>query len=990
MIAPRATRLVRVPDLGAFRRVVIGLSREGDVTAIRRRAILLPSQAAAEQLRRGLEDDARARDARALVLPHLLTRGAWVDLLAADLGDARPRLFAAEREALLGAASRAAVEAGAVPPFTLRPGLIARMLEFYDSVRRHLRTIDDFERVATAELERDADSDRGAARMLEQTRFLVAAFRGYEAQLRARGAADEHVSRRALIDAPSSPFTHVIVTVGDRAGDPFGLWPSDFDVLTRLAGLERLDVVATESELASGLLPRLRTWLPGIDEVSEAADAAAAPRLTAPDEPAGATFWRFRDREEELAAAVRRIKTAARAHPDRPLARTAVVYKRPLPYVYLARQLFPSAGVPFQAFDALPLAAEPFAALLHLVAECVETEGSRAALVALLRSPHLRIEEDGHPIDGAAVAALDRALADGRYLAGAADLGRLVDAWAGPPAGAGDGAGRPANTRLLRAGRAALAMAEPLVALREDAPPTRHLDGLLTFLAAYERRPDPAHPHGERHLRARGAVLHALTALRDAEARLDDAPRPFADTMAAVRRWIERQTFSPRCGSSGVQLVDARAARFGAFDTIHLVGLSDRDWPESAERNIFYPPSMLASLGWPAEADVRASERAAFEDLVHGAARDLIVSSITLDDDAIVEPSPFLEDLSQSGLPVTREAMAPPARMFLHDALLADPIEPGALEAAPAAWLGLRQMRSSADDARFHGRADPVRKARHKVSALDQYLACPFVYFAHQVLRLDEEPDDEESLGPKAQGRFVHAVLEAFFQAWQAGGHGAITVATLDEARALFGEIVEAQLPSLPEHDAALQRTRLLGSPVAPGLGDVVLLAEAVQDRGAPILERRTEFSLDGPTMLRAGDRTREVVLAAKADRLDLFADGTFRVIDYKLSKAPDLKHVVQLPAYAAAARQRLDGFRGRQWRAAEAAYIAFGRGGQYAPLAANAAQFDAALAEGEARLVDAVEKIERGEFPPKPAEKRRCRTCPFSPVCRKDIVDDD
>ena len=990
MIAPRATRLVRVPDLRAFRRAVSGLCREGDVTAIRRRAVLVPSQAAAEQLRRGLEDDARAGGARALVLPHLLTRTAWIDLLAADLRDSRPRLGAAEREALLGAAARAAVEAGAVPPFTVRPGLVARMLEFYDDVGRHLRTIDDFERVATTELERDADGDRGAARMLEQTRFLAAAFRGYEAQRGARGAADEHVSRRALLAASTSPFTHVIVTVGDRAGDPAGLWPSDFDVLTRIAGLERLDVVATESELASGLLPRLRTWLPGLDEVSEAAGAAAAPRLTAPDEPSGATCWRVRDREDELAACVRRIKAAARAHPDRPLARTAVVYKRPLPYVYLARQLFPSAGVPFQAFDALPLAAEPFAALLHLVAECVETDGSRAALVALLRSPHLRVSADGHPIDAAAVAALDRALADGRYLAGAADLRRLVDAWSGPAAGAGGGAERQVDRRLPRAGRAALAMVEPLVALRADAPPTRHLDGLLTFLAAHQQRSDPAHPLSERHLRARAAVLQALTALRAAQARLDDAPRPFADTIAAVRRWIERQTFAPRCGSSGVQLVDARAARFGAFDTIHLVGLTARAWPESAERNIFYPPSILASLGWPAEADVRASERAAFEDLVHGAACDVIVSAITLDDDAIVEPSPFLEDLSQSGLTVTREAPAPSARMFLHDALIADPIASGALEAAPAAWLGLRAARSSAEDARFHGQADPVRKTRHKVSALDQYLACPFVYFASQVLRLDEEPDDEESLGPRAQGRFVHAVLEAFFQAWQARGRGAITAGTLDQARALFAEIVEAQLPSLPESDAALQRTRLLGSPVAPGLGDVVFLAEAVQDRGAPILERRMEFSLDGPTTLRAGDGTRDIVLAATADRIDLFADGTFRVIDYKLSKAPALKHVVQLPAYAAAARQRLDGFRGRQWRAAEAAYIAFGRGGQYASLAANAAQFDAALADGEARLVDVVEKIERGEFPPRPAEARRCRTCPFSPVCRKDVVDDD
>jgi RecB family exonuclease len=132
------------------------------------------------------------------------------------------------------------------------------------------------------------------------------------------------------------------------------------------------------------------------------------------------------------------------------------------------------------------------------------------------------------------------------------------------------------------------------------------------------------------------------------------------------------------------------------------------------------------------------------------------------------------------------------------------------------------------------------------------------------------------------------------------------------------------------------------------------------------------------------------VRLAAKADRIDLFADGTFRVIDYKLSHAPDLKHVVQLPAYAAAARQRIDGRRGRAWRVADAAYLSFGRGDHYEPLAANAARLDAALAAGEARLVDAVGEIERGAFPVAPAEPHRCRYCPFAGVCRKDYVRDE
>ena len=44
--------------------------------------------------------------------------------------------------------------------------------------------------------------------------------------------------------------------------------------------------------------------------------------------------------------------------------RAAVVFQRPLPYLYLAGHLFPSAGVPFETRDTFPLAAEPFAAAL--------------------------------------------------------------------------------------------------------------------------------------------------------------------------------------------------------------------------------------------------------------------------------------------------------------------------------------------------------------------------------------------------------------------------------------------------------------------------------------------------------------------------------------------------------------------------------------------------------------------------------------------------
>jgi RecB family exonuclease len=976
VIAPRLTRLVRVPDIASYRQALLDRATEGTVADIRRRAIILPSAAAAEQLRRTIEDHRLESGPGVLVLPSLLTRDGWRAALHDDLPRQPGRVDGFDREVLLHAAARAAAADGYPPPFTIRPGLVTAMLEFYDGVRRHGRSVADFERVAVAALERDIETDRGAARLLEQTRFLVAAYRRYESLLGERGLLDEHGLTSAALAAQSSRFAHVVVAVADRAGDGSGLWPSDFDLLTRVAGLARLEVVATNTELAAGLLERLRRWLPEHEETASAPpDTSRAPRLVAPAD-GDALHWRARDREEELASVARQVKRDHRRQPHVPLSRRAVVFKRPLPYVYLARQVFSSAGVPFQTFDALPLAAEPYAAALDLVFDAVDSSFARSALVGLLRSPLFSFRGGDRPLTSDALAQFDRRLSEARYLADPDALTRFASEWTTP-------------VGLHRVALAAVAVAAELAPLAASGAPTAHLGTILSFLDAHER--PPREPSGivERHLRVRSAVLTALTRLREAHGRFDDAPRPFVETMALVHRWIEQQTFTPREGTSGVQLVDADSARFGRFDSVHLVGLTQQEWPENAARSIFYPASMLKDLHWPEDADVRTAERARFEDLLRASGHEVRVSTITLEHDALVEPSPFLDELGRSGLVVERERRSPEGRIFPREAIVRDPQRSDALGDPAAAWLALRQSRTPAADPRFHGQGDAAPAETYRVSTIDQYLACPFVYFSTRVLRLAEEPEDEEALGPRAQGTLLHEVLQAFYDAWQARGGGAITTAGLDAARALFAVVADARLAGLPDTDAALLRTRLLGSPVAEGMGDIVLSAEADRGGGAAVVERLLEYSLDGPTRLGSGDSARTVRLAAKADRIDLLGDGTFRVYDYKLSRAPNRNQVIQLPAYAAAARQRLREQRGTTWRASDAAYISFGKGEHYEPLARNEEGLAAALAEGEARLARAIDGIESGVFPPKPAEEYRCTYCAFSGVCRKDYVRD-
>ncbi len=97
----------------------------------------------------------------------------------------------------------------------------------------------------------------------------------------------------------------------------------------------------------------------------------------------------MRDREEELVMVARRLEADRRNGDAVPLDRTAVVFKHPLPYLYLAAEVFGAAGILYQASDALPLAAEPTAAAIDLVLDAVASNFTRSTLVALLRSPHL-------------------------------------------------------------------------------------------------------------------------------------------------------------------------------------------------------------------------------------------------------------------------------------------------------------------------------------------------------------------------------------------------------------------------------------------------------------------------------------------------------------------------------------------------------------------------------------------------------------------------
>jgi hypothetical protein len=110
------------------------------------------------------------------------------------------------------------------------------------------------------------------------------------------------------------------------------------------------------------------------------------------------------------------------------MGRTAVVFQRPLPYLYLARSVFADAGLRYQALDSLPLAAEPFAAALDVVFAFVIAAANRASTIDLLSSPHWQFPElAGTQLSiRARVDALDARLRELKYVGGWDRLAALV------------------------------------------------------------------------------------------------------------------------------------------------------------------------------------------------------------------------------------------------------------------------------------------------------------------------------------------------------------------------------------------------------------------------------------------------------------------------------------------------------------------------------------------------------------------------------------
>jgi len=279
---------------------------------------------------------------------------------------------------------------------------------------------------------------------------------------------------------------------------------------------------------------------------------------------------------------------------------------------------------------------------------------------------------------------------------------------------------------------------------------------------------------------------------------------------------------------------------------------------------------------------------------------------------------------------------------------------------------------------------------RFSPSALSEYAACPFRFFALRVLGLSEPEAFEPGISALARGNIVHRALLRLFQAVEsAGGIGGIESVEGAAARAMKKAAVELGWPGrAPLPGAAEAVLGMLGAWV---VRTARAEADVLARDGAPqpaMLEAPfgfeagplDDFAIDTP----AGP----VRLCGVIDRVD-FGAGAALVLDYKTGQTPAPKEVnefrqLQLPIYLMAAWQLLAEL-GPPPEKGSAAYVDVRAGERRVRLSGEEAdESGLPLAEHRRAVGGYVDAIRRGCFAADPPEK--CvGYCGLRSLCRYD-----
>ena len=550
-------------------------------------------------------------------------------------------------------------------------------------------------------------------------------------------------------------------------------------------------------------------------------------------------------------------------------------------------------------------------------------------------------------------------------------------------------------------------------------------DGLLDKLgieATLDALGDNGIAHTERNALAAVRGLLAVLARADTGERL--TRRAFLERFT---RGLHETSFAWPDAGPGVLCCDPASVRNLEVDYIFFGGLIEGVTPCPPATNAVYSDRDLERLrraGIALEDKRRHAdgERLLFCHVLEAAGKGLTLSwSLAKRGDAAASQSPFLRELrnlfAEGAL---EEGPAPQSDSFVpaHNRIAslrdlrntAFYRHPGIRNALPREFTAVEAGVEMEERRRGRGPfdvydgvlADTVlidTIASHyaeaypfSVSQLETYIDCPFKYFAGRLLEVQETAQPDAEFDPRARGRILHRVLQAFHRHYRGRTMDELPEEeALETLRRIVGKIFEeerrrgaAMAPGVLE----VERSRMAVTlerylHIETGRDEAAWRPEHFEPAFGPV-RGAVEDPLSTPEPFVLDTEAGPVRFSGQIDRVDL-AGGEARLMDYKSSILPEAKDIasgrsIQLTVYAWALERLL--MEGTQ--CVEAWFTIPGKAKRQSALKVR----NASKAEREenvlGNIVTAVRGIRAGAFPPAPPDpKHACAYCAYRAACR-------
>jgi ATP-dependent helicase/nuclease subunit B len=302
-----------------------------------------------------------------------------------------------------------------------------------------------------------------------------------------------------------------------------------------------------------------------------------------------------------------------------------------------------------------------------------------------------------------------------------------------------------------------------------------------------------------------------------------------------------------------LHILGAIEARLVRADRLVLAGLEEGVWPQGAPIDPFLSRPMRAALGLPPP-----------ERRIGLAAHDFA--------QAACAPEVYLlHSERREGAPAVESRWLWRLKTLARGAGLALPARPEV-----AAWARALDRPGPYSPVPRAAFAPPLeaRPTLLPVTQVEALTRDPYAVYARNVLKLRLLDRPDEPMEARARGTAIHAAFETFAQLWPRDlppdAAGAFTTLYMDALRAA----------GAPE--AALAREQALAHEAGRWVAEI----EAERRAGGVELVIEQQGTLTFPNLGRA------FTLTAKADRIELDAEGFAHVLDFKTGKVPSEKEV--------------------------------------------------------------------------------------------------